>query len=284
MLRHLPVELFMFNNQHPYRQFVETVKTWHEANSPLIIGISGSQGSGKSTLTKFLVEQLTSKDRLNVIGISLDDYYFSKEQRSCIASQIHPLFETRGVPGTHYIERLKADIEAFKSQKTSMQLPNFDKVSDQPSFNKTTINHTIDIFIVEGWCLGMKPLSDEQLFGNENELEANQDAAGIWRRAYNQALKDKYQEVWQLFDYVVYLAAPNFDVVSQWRWQQEAQLAQSNNTQYKTMSKDDIDQFVMYFQRLTEYGLGELPKVADVTFYLDKNRHISQVSGLSRNR
>jgi D-glycerate 3-kinase len=274
----------MFDHQHPYCHLVSTVKTWHLGKSPLIIGISGCQGSGKSTLTRFLVEQLTDEKGINVVGISLDDYYLSKDQRSRLASQIHPLFKTRGVPGTHHIDMLKTHIEAVKNQQLSLQLPIFNKTIDQPCSNTSTINQPIDVFIVEGWCLGMTSLSKDQLLSHENELEKRYDASGIWRCAYNQALKDKYQEVWQLFDYLVYLAAPNFDVVSKWRWQQEIQLAQSNNTECKTMSKDDIEQFVMYFQRLTECSLAELPKVADVTFYLNENRDINQMFGLFNNR
>lgn len=274
----------MFDNKHPYYRFLNIIKTWHQAKKPLIIGISGSQGSGKSTLTRFLVERLTSEEGLNAVGISLDDYYLSKEQRSCLASHLHPLFKTRGVPGTHDIDMLKKHMEAVKNRNSSFQLPKFDKVLDQPCANSITINQPIDVFIVEGWCLGMKSLSNEQLFGNENKLEMDHDTIGTWRNTYNQVLKDKYQEVWQLFDYLAYLAAPSFDVVSQWRWQQESQLAQSTNTKNKTMSKDDIVQFVMHFQRLTECSLTELPKVADVTFFLNRNRDINQMTGLSSNR
>lgn len=274
----------MFDNKHPYYRFLNTIKTWYQAKSPLIIGIAGSQGSGKSTLTKFLVEALIKQEGLNAIGVSLDDYYLSKEQRRCLASQVHPLFETRGVPGTHHTELLKTHIEAVQNRESSFQFPKFDKALDQPCANTITINQPIDVFIVEGWCLGMKPLSNVQLFGHENELEVVHDPKGIWRSAYNRALKEKYQEVWQLLDYFAYLAAPSFAVVSQWRWQQETELAQSINAKGKTMSKDEVSQFVSYFQRLTEFGLVELPKVADVTFYLDKNRHISQTAGLLNNR
>ena len=75
--------------------------------------ISGSQGSGKSTLSKLIkiiIEKTSSK---KVMLLSIDDYYLSKIDRYNISQQIHPLLITRGVPGTHNIKKLKEHLEQF---------------------------------------------------------------------------------------------------------------------------------------------------------------------------
>jgi D-glycerate 3-kinase len=67
---------------------------------PLIVGINGAQGSGKSTLCAFL-EVLLAARRLRAVTLSIDDLYLGKTDRQALAREIHPLFATRGVPGTH---------------------------------------------------------------------------------------------------------------------------------------------------------------------------------------
>ncbi|MGH8252817.1 MAG: adenylyl-sulfate kinase, partial [Steroidobacteraceae bacterium] len=64
------------------------------------VGISGAQGSGKSTLAAALQGLLHSRGFATVV-LSLDDFYLTRAQRSELARRVHPLLQTRGVPGTH---------------------------------------------------------------------------------------------------------------------------------------------------------------------------------------
>jgi D-glycerate 3-kinase len=70
---------------------------------PLIVGINGAQGSGKSTLCKFLEVLLVEHNQVG-ITLSLDDLYLTRAERLAAAADDHPLFATRGVPGTHDVE------------------------------------------------------------------------------------------------------------------------------------------------------------------------------------
>ena len=76
---------------------------------PFIVGLSGGQGSGKTTLCQKLEELLTNK-KVSCCVLSLDDFYLSKTKRKELADRIHPLAFTRGVPGTHDINLLKQNI------------------------------------------------------------------------------------------------------------------------------------------------------------------------------
>ncbi|WP_413699482.1 P-loop NTPase fold protein [Psychromonas sp. KJ10-10] len=72
-----------------------------EQTPPFFVGVNGRQGSGKSTLSDFLCHYIEQETDLKVIVLSLDDFYFSQQKRAQLAEDVHPLFKTRGVPGTH---------------------------------------------------------------------------------------------------------------------------------------------------------------------------------------
>ena len=53
------------------------VKHQNGAIAPYFLGINGCQGSGKSTLSAFICDYLTQEHGLNVVVMSLDDFYLS---------------------------------------------------------------------------------------------------------------------------------------------------------------------------------------------------------------
>src|SRR6185437_8649015 len=69
-------------------------------DGPLVLGLCGAQGSGKSILARSLADRFASRGR-RVAVLSLDDLYLTKAERSRLAQEVHPLLGTRGVPGTH---------------------------------------------------------------------------------------------------------------------------------------------------------------------------------------
>ena len=128
-------------------------KLQSDLSLPAVIGISGAQGSGKTTLARALVQCLTSQG-LAAATVSLDDYYHSKAQRQQLALDIHPLLAQRGVPGTHDIDRAVGDARAVLAGRP-VALPQFDKALDEPA--TPLAEQQLDILIVEGWCLGIAP-------------------------------------------------------------------------------------------------------------------------------
>jgi len=73
----------------------------------LILGLSGSQGSGKTTVTGILQIILKKFFKKNIYIISIDDFYKTLRDRNRMSQQKHSLFKTRGVPGTHDINLIK---------------------------------------------------------------------------------------------------------------------------------------------------------------------------------
>ena len=73
------------------------------AGRSLLVGINGAQGSGKTTACAFL-EVLLAERGLKAVTVALDDLYLTRAEREALARDEHPLFLTRGVPGTHDVD------------------------------------------------------------------------------------------------------------------------------------------------------------------------------------
>src|SRR5262249_24091915 len=158
-----------------------------------IIGISGPQGSGKTTMAS----ALASADR-SIVHLSLDDVYLGAEARKKRADVLHPLFATRGIPGTQDIDLLNTTLPSLEEAcpNTLTPVPAFDKVADERLMVRdwTRFAGRPALILVDGWCLGATPQEIGDLKAPINKLEAEEDIAGTWRRAANNFLKDPYQQ------------------------------------------------------------------------------------------
>ena len=278
--------------QQWYIPLAEKINAHHKsAGKAFFVGINGCQGSGKSTLSDFLLDYLTHTYQLNVVVLSLDDFYLSHAKRTELAKTCHPLLQTRGVPGTHDMVKAKEVIQALTSQASSqpsskaspkvcssVKIPRFNKATDDPypEAQWSLINTPVDVVIFEGWCWGVNAQSNAELAPAINTLELTQDKNEFWRNYVNQKLQSDYQPLYAMMDYWIMLKAPSFDCVFQWRLQQERKLATSIavKSESKIMNEQQVLDFIQYYQRLTEHGLNTMPKYCDITFSLDRNRQI----------
>jgi len=232
--------------------------------TPLIVGISGAQGSGKSTLCRFL-ELLLKPRGLHTVTLSLDDFYLTRAERISLAEQVHPLFATRGVPGTHAIGLALAIVEDVLAGR-SFTMPRFDKARDDRSEDGKTISRPVDVLLLEGWCVGAKPQTPEGLAEPINKLEAVEDAEGIWRGLTNRFLTGEYAKLFGLIDLLVMLKVESFDHVLANRKRQEAKLAASNPDAPGLLDEAALVRFVSHYERLTRHMLNEMPARADIIF------------------
>jgi D-glycerate 3-kinase len=263
---------------------------------PLVVGICGSQGSGKTTLCASLQVALTQEQGANVAVLSIDDFYLPASERAQLAHRVHPLLLTRGVPGTHEVALGIALIDRLTHCDAAARtpLPRFDKLTDDrltpnawPEFPGRT-----DVVLFEGWCVGARAQAEGELAAPVNALERDEDADGRWRRYVNAQLAGPYQALFGLLDRLVLLAAPDFDIVFRWRRQQEhalAALAASAGTSgaeglrgavpaSRTMTDAQLARFIMHYERLTRFILKEMPQRADLVVALDAERRVRDVS------
>jgi len=103
----------------------------NRCDRPVVVGVNGAQGSGKSTFGDLLCYVTNQKHSVNAISLSIDDFYFTLDERKVLADEIHPLLKIRGVPGTHDIELAVQIISQLKqfSEHDSIYIPipRFDK-------------------------------------------------------------------------------------------------------------------------------------------------------------
>jgi len=264
------------------------VEEFEREKSPKIIGINGCQGSGKSTLADYLCTAVG--DRLNVttVSLSLDDFYLTKAERKHLASSIHPLLETRGVPGTHDVQLAMDCIQSLSVGEKTV-ITRFDKSIDDrvDATNLMTVEDQIGLIVLEGWCLGALPETAEKLLEPINSLEENEDSDGIWRNYVNRAIENEYQPLFNLVDELIMLKAPSFDRVYQWRLEQEQKMIKrlgknAFNKSSGVMNEQQILRFISYFQRVTQNILEEMPERADHLFKLDESRNITDYSQPSK--
>ena len=104
-----------------YQSFIRNKKT-------KIIGLTGGQGSGKSTISNILKIILKNGFNLNTVIFSIDDFYKTFNERRKMSIKVSPLFITRGVPGTHDTNLLYDCLKKLKKFSfKSIDIPKFDK-------------------------------------------------------------------------------------------------------------------------------------------------------------
>lgn len=231
---------------------------------PLIVGVNGAQGSGKSTLCRFL-EALLRARGLRAVTLSLDDLYLSRAERAEMAAEIHPLFATRGVPGTHAVGLGLAIVEDVLAGRT-FTLPRFDKATDDRASEGTQVSGPVDVLLFEGWCVGAAPQDNAALIAPVNALEADEDEDGLWRALVNRFLAEDYARLFALIDMLVMLKVESFDAVHANRALQEAKLQAANPHAPGLMDEAALARFIAHYERLTRHMLDEMPTRADICF------------------
>lgn len=248
---------------------------------PLLVGINGAQGSGKSTLCQILKFLLQSGFTLESCVLSIDDLYLTHAERQQLAQQVHPLLATRGVPGTHDValgldlfDRLMA-----ATASASTPVPRFDKACDDrsPLGEWDQVQGRPDLILFEGWCVGARPQPEQDLPEPANDLERQEDADGSWRSYVNRQLAGPYRVLFERLDLLLMLQIPDWQQVFLWRRKQEQQLIARNPDAARTMDDADLFRFVMHYERLTRHQLAEMPQRADLVLKLNRDQEIEQV-------
>ena len=241
---------------------------------PPLIGISGAQGSGKTTLARAAAE------RLGGVAFSLDDVYLTRAERSAMARAVHPLFAVRGPPGTHDLDLAGHTVAALRGAgpKTETPLPAFDKLSDdrRPAADWPIFRGRPRAILIEGWCLGATRQSPEALVQPINALEREDDANAVWRSAAEEALAGRYQTFFAGFDAIIMLAAPSFDAVLDWRCEQEAGLLGLPADALPAARRLELARFIQHFERITRHMLAG-GVTADVIVRLGRDRGVLRI-------
>lgn len=245
----------------------------------LVVGVTGPQGSGKSAAAGALA-LLLREGGLRVAILSIDDLYLTRAQRQKLAADVHPLFATRGVPGTHDAELGLALIESL-GRAGETAVPRFDKAIDDRRDRAAwdVVAGPVDVILFEGWCVGARPQDEAALAAPINALERDRDRDGAWRRCANAALAGPYQALFARIGFQVLLLAPSFEAVLGWRLEQEHRLRERGGPA-AGQSDAEIAVFVQHYERLTRWIAAEMPARADAVVRLGLQRQVVGLTGV----
>lgn len=249
------------------------------AGAPLTVGIQGPQGSGKSTLVALLEAVLRDAGGLRVARLSIDDLYLTREERAHLARTVHPLFMTRGVPGTHDVD-LGARVLASLTQAGTTAVPRFDKGQDDrlPEDAWPVVEGPCDVVLFEGLWVGLPPLAEGTLATPQNDLERDEDPQGIWRRHANRTLAEDYPRLFSPCQWLVHFSVPDFDCVRRWRTAAEHGLkarleADGADTRF-VMDAAALARFLAHYERFTAHAMGAMPARADAILEVDRDHRV----------
>ena len=274
------------NKDKMIKSFLIPVSFWIvkkiNKKKPLIIGLAGGQGSGKTTISSILTLILKKYFKLNVFKVSIDDFYKTRKDRRLLSKNKHPLLMMRGVPGTHDIYLMLSFFKKIKSKNfKSLKVPTFNKAIDDRC--SKSLWHKVktkpDVVIFEGWCVGARAQSNEQLKKPINSLEKVYDQGGKWRIHVNNQLKTKYKTLFNQLDGLLYLKAKNFSLLREWRLKQERKLwiKSKNKKNLKIMSSGDIVNFMQSYQRITQQMFKDALKSSSIIMNLNNNHQIEKI-------
>ena len=250
-----------------------------DKKKPYFVGLAGGQGTGKTTISSLISIILKKYFKKNVFRVSIDDFYKTRKDRSKLSKSIHPMFMTRGVPGTHDLKLMQNFFKNVKQKSfRSIKVPKFDKSIDDryPKKNWYNINKKPDIIIFEGWCVGAKAEENKSLLKSINTMERNRDKKLIWRKYVNAQLKTNYKKLYSQLNSLVYLKAKDFSLLQKWRLKQEnkLKLKSKKNSKNKIMNKNEVLEFMQTYQRVTENMFKKAPKYASIIMNLNSNHII----------
>ena len=263
-----------------YIPLAEMIKIGLATEQMHVIGINGAQGAGKTTFCELMKLTLEEGMGLRVAVIGIDDLYMSRADRQQLAATVHPLFATRGVPGTHYVQLGIDTLEqlAGATGSTVTLLPRFNKATDEPLPRGQWERFTgrPDVVLFEGWCMGAAPQPLGDLIEPVNDLERTEDPDAVWRSYANLQLKTTYARLFDKISLLVMLKVPSFEKVYEWRELQEHKLRMrtKGTDGLRVMSEAEVARFIAHYERLTRWILQEMPGRADVLFPVNTNHRI----------
>ncbi|KAJ1648519.1 hypothetical protein LPJ64_000217 [Coemansia asiatica] len=237
--------------------------------SPLVVGINGAQGSGKTTLVRGLVDFLTAR-KISTVGFSLDDLYLPNHEQKELARdrRDNPLLRFRGQPGTQDVGLGRNTLLSLLANTAPTAIPSYDKslnsgYGDRLAKDQWPVAQPpIDVVLFEGWCLGFRPLDPQEfqsflqnVHGESNLYKYSRKYTDANLADINAGLGVFEKQLYDLIDAWIFMRVSDIDVVYRWRKDQEDQLAESGRP---SLSDQQLEDFVSRFMPAYELALSKL--------------------------
>ncbi|QYX32488.1 glycerate kinase [Sphaerospermopsis torques-reginae] len=210
---------------------------------PLIQGILGGQGTGKTTMSRILCLILQELG-YSTLSLSLDDLYKTYSDRLTLMQQ-DPRLIWRGPPGTHDIDLGLSVLDQIRQGNSPVTVPRFDKSAFSGAGDRTTpeIFTNVDIVLFEGWFVGVLPIDPQAFTTAPPPIITDDDRA--FARDMNHQLQ-AYLPLWQRLDSLIALDPSDYRCSLAWRKQAERKMIVAGKS---GMNDSQIEEFVNYFWR-----------------------------------
>jgi D-glycerate 3-kinase len=245
-------------------------------NRTLVQGILGSQGTGKSTLC-IILQNILSSLGFSVATLSIDDLYLTYAERQTLQKQ-DPRLVWRGPPGTHDISLgIKVIEQCLQEDNNSkILLPRFDKSAQSGAGDRFIEAEAIakpDIFLFEGWFVGVQPIEESAFNNCPAPIITEQDRQ--FARDNNQRLQT-YLPLWSKLDRLIVLHPEDYRLSKQWRKNAEHQMIAQGKL---GMTDEEIDRFVKYFWKALhpELFIKPLTSTADLVVEIKSDRSLGRI-------
>ena len=246
---------------------------------PLVQGILGGQGTGKTTLSKILCLILKQLGYTS-ITISIDDFYKTYSERQKL-KEVDPRFIWRGPPGTHDLELGIKVLEQLKDPNylQPIAIPRFDKSlwKGQGDRREPEIINKPDIVLFEGWFLGVQTINETKFNDAPLPIKTKEDRQ--FAQDINKNLKS-YLPLWEKLDRLIILYPKDYTLSKKWRKEAEQKMISSGKT---GMNEQEIEAFVNYFWKALHPELFITPlaqnsNLVDLVITIDENHHPQQIN------
>ncbi|CAM1511322.1 Fc.00g088350.m01.CDS01 [Cosmosporella sp. VM-42] len=223
-------------------------------DSPFVIGLNGIQGAGKTTLVKALSETLRAEN-VPTLVCSIDEFYLTRADQVALAQE-HPdnkLVQHRGEPGTHDLPLAKAFFTSLlKGEPT--KLPIYDKAINGgdgerlPESQWKPVNQPgqpkIQAVILEGWCVGFRPLKTEAIEEKRNKPNRTLKQHKVEHLQFVNDKLREYDSLTDLFDAFIQIDSEDIGYVYGWRLEQEDHLREERGDPEAGMTSQQVVKFV----------------------------------------
>ncbi len=210
---------------------------------PLIQGILGGQGTGKTTLAKVITKILEHLG-LSSVAISIDDLYKTYAERQKLRQEDSRLI-WRGPPGTHDVELGITILDQFLQPERvePILVPRFDKSAFNGAGDRTNSEKTdpVDIILFEGWFVGTRPVARSAFETPLPPITTPEDR--LFALDSNERLK-AYLPLWSKLDRLLVLYPVDYRLSQQWRKEAEQKMIATGKT---GMTEAEIEKFVEYY-------------------------------------
>ena len=201
-----------------------------------IIGLSALPGTGKTTLGKWL-ESISTKLNFKISVISIDDFYLPSNEME-LAIKNNPWNVSRGFPGSHSIDLMREKLLKWKVDG-ELSVPVYDKslrngLGDRSHWRK----EKSDLLIIEGWFLGVKPLSMDSY--NTEIITPSLSTFECSYRSYIQSNLEYYSDIWDLIDQTWHLKPLKFEYMNEWKCNQEKNMLIKRGSSLKDKKLSDF--------------------------------------------